>query len=87
MKVHSKTQYYFYGADLRAARKKAGLLQKQLADRLTVVKCSRPMTPLSNKEWTQQIISWLERTQIPHAITPTQSKAFNRALDPDDSLK
>ena len=83
MKVHSKTQYYFYGADLRAARIEAGLLQKQLVNRLIQVKCPRP---ISNRVWLQQTVSNLERTKIAHAITPEQIKAFNRALDPDDDL-
>ena len=86
MKVHSKTQHYFYGADLRAARKKAGLLQKQLANRLVRAKCPRP---ISEEEWVQQTISSLERVstpQIAHAIAPEQIKAFNRALDPTDDL-
>lgn len=83
LKVHSKTTYYFYGSDLRTARGQGGLLQKQLAGRLTKAGCPRP---ISQEEWNQQTISHLENTNIPHAITPEQIKAFNRALDTTDTL-
>ncbi|GAG40657.1 unnamed protein product [marine sediment metagenome] len=83
LEVESKTTYYFYGSKLRAARREAGLGQQQLAARLTIAGCPRP---ISHEEWSQQTISYLEKTTIPHLITPEQIRAFNRALDPADDL-